>query len=270
MSLMSPPPALVAVAPPAETTLLDFLRARVSREMIHEICLNDWARDVDLHESEVMKQLSPSPVLGLLPWHPREVFELERWTEPDEATGDIPSSGSAGHLKRLFACTILLRNVAFVSPEDGDGEFFIAISAATVIQLVRSSIALGSQASRLALGFLLWLHGKQSNSLLRPFVSFGVMLLQIQEDLGGTSLLETCAWVERDEKLAREQLDQEDVHSAKWLVGLNYQEDAWDRPKPWAYTLAHVIAARSGKFPPEVESALHEMHDRLSITDSEF
>ncbi len=233
--------------------------------MIHEICLNDWARDVDLHEAGILKQLAPDPGFGLLPWHPREVLELERWREPDIGEADRPPTGATGHLSRLLACTVLLRNVAFVSnEEDGEVEFFIAISAATVLQLVQSSIALGTQATRLALGFLVWLHGKQSNPLLRPFVSLGVLLLHIQENLSGTNLLETCAWVEQDENLAREELHKaHDVHSARWLLGLNYQEDNGDRPKIWADTLVHVIAVNSGHLSPEVESALRQMKERL-------
>jgi hypothetical protein len=181
---------------------------------------------------------------------------LERWEEPE---GDA----TKGHLKRLFACTILLRNVAFVSNAEWDREieFFIAISAATIIQLVRSSVALGGEVPRRAMRFLLWVHAKQGHPILRPFVSFGVLLLQVQE--GPTNLPETCAWVEEDERLAREQLG-DDVHSPKWLVGLNYQEDNLDCQKLWADTFAQVIAARSGQLPTEVETVLKRMHERLS------
>ena len=266
---MDPPAQLLTFAPPSETALLDFVKARVSQEMIHEICLNDWARNVDVHELEIMRQLSPSPELGMLPWHPREVLELERWNEPEESDADRPPTGTPGHLKRLFACVLLLRNVAFVSPEDSDGDlysgaFFIDISAATVIQLVRSSIELGSQASRLALGFLLWVHAKQSHPHLRPFVSFAALLLHIQEDLSAADVLETCAWVERDEKLAREELDEDDVHSERWMVGLNYQEDMDDaHSELWTATFGQVIAVRSSYVSPEVESALRGMYERL-------
>jgi hypothetical protein len=249
--------------------LLEFARARVSREMIHEIALNDYGEDAEIHELAILKQLAAVPDLGVLPWHPREVLELQRWNEPERAHLDFPPEGSTGHLKRIFACTILLRNVGFVAFDsnqdwDGDVEFFIAISAATVIQLVRSSIALGSQASQLALGFLLWLHGKQSHPLLRPFVAFGVLLLQIQENLYGQSLLDTCAWVEAEENSAREQLEKnDDVHSSRWLLGLNYQEDSRERTKIWADALARVIEARSPHVSPEAESALRRMHERL-------
>jgi hypothetical protein len=97
--------------------------------------------------------------------------------------------------------------------------------------------------------------------MLRPFVPFGVLLLQIQEGLPGVP--ETCDWVEEDEKLAREQLG-DDVHSARWLVGLNYQEDSRDNPRRWVDTLAQVIAAKSGQLPPDAEAVLKQMHDQLS------
>ncbi len=259
---MDPPSALLAIAPPDETALLDFVRApsRVSREMIHEIALNDREIDVAEHELAILKQFAPNPALGFLPWQQSmEVLELERWNNPDSARA---------HFKRLLACTILLRNVAFVSGEESDGAFFLETSAATVIQLVRSSIALGSEVSRLTIGFLLWLHNRQTHPMLRPFVSFGVLLLAIQEGL--TNLSETCAWVEEDEKLARKQLGN-DVHSAAWLVGLNYQEDLAEPRRPWVDTFAQVLAARAGQPPPEVESALNQMHHRLSgYPHSEF
>jgi hypothetical protein len=144
---------------------------------------NDRGNDVAEYELAILKQLAPNPALGYLPWQQSmEVLELERWSKPDSATD---------HFKRLFACAILLRNVAFVSSEDRDGAFFVETSAAIVIRMVRSSIALGSQYSRLALGFLRWLHNKQSHPMLRPFVAFGVLLLQIHEDLPNAP--ESCA-----------------------------------------------------------------------------
>jgi hypothetical protein len=238
--------------------------------MIHEICLHDWGRDIDVHEAAVLRQLAPKPELGLLPWHPREVLELERWEEPDEARNDRPPSGLKGHWRRLFACTILLRNVAFVSPDDSDGDdetgdFFIEKSAATILQLVRSSVALGGEVTRLAMSFLLWLHGKQSLPMLRPFISFGVLLLDIYwKDPMDPNLLDTCKWVEEDEKLARAELGEEDIHSAKWLLGLNYQEDSRDRFKLWTEILEQAIEARTGQLAFEAEGALRRMRDRLS------
>ncbi len=180
---------------------------------------------------------------------------LEQVSEPADVTG---------HSKRLFACTILLRNVAFVSPREADdADFFVELQTTSVIQLARSAIALGSEASRLALGFLLWLHDKQSHPMLRPFVAFGVLLLQIQEGLATASLPDTCAWVEAEENSARQQLGRE-VHSERWLVGLNGQEDHSKPRARWTDTFAQVIRAQSAHFPPDVESTLNLMIARMS------
>jgi hypothetical protein len=224
--------------------------------MIHEIAKNDYENDVAEHELGILKQLAPKPALGLPTWISiGEVLWLEQVSEPADVTG---------HSKRLFGCTILLRNVAFVTPpEAGEANFFVELQAASVIQLVRSAIVLGSAASRLALGFLLWLHDKQSHPMLCPFVSFGVLLLQIQEDLAPASLVETVAWVEAEENSARERLGRE-VHSERWLVGLHYQEDSRKDRARWTNTLAQAITVRSGQLPPDVESTLSLMIARMS------
>ncbi len=251
---MDPPVALIAAAGPSETALLDFVRARVSREMIREIAMNDYGNNAEVRVLAILEQLVPNPVLGVVPYDLKEALELEQWTCPGSA--DIE-----GHRKRLLACIILLRNDAFVSGDDDLGD--IQKSPGKVIWLVRSSITLGSDASRLALGFLLWLHVKQSDPRLRAFVSFGALLLQIQEGLCGSNLLDTCTWVEHDEKMARELLHPLEINSATWLLGLSAFEDCGGHREPWTDTFAQVVAARSGQLPPEVESALRRLLDRL-------
>jgi hypothetical protein len=94
-------------------------------------------------------------------------------------------------------------------------------------------------------------------------VAFGALLLQVQEDLADTNLMDTCAWVEHEEKLARQQLHELEIHSATWLLGLSAYEDDSGSSFPWWDTIEQVIAARSGHLPPEVESALRQMRERL-------
>jgi hypothetical protein len=220
---MDPPSDLIAAAAPSEIALLDFVRARVSREMIREIAMNDYGNNAQIRELAILEQLAPNPVLGVVEYDLKEALELEQWSYPR-------SADTAGHLKRLLACIILLRNAAFVSSDDPHGD--IEKSPGKIIWLVRSSIMLGSQASRQGLGFLLWLHGKQGDPRLRAFVSFGALLLQIQEDLCGSNLLDTSTWVEHEEKVAREQLHPLEINSATWLLGLSSYEDCGGRREP--------------------------------------
>src|ERR1700679_3868146 len=136
--------------------------------MLEEISANDWGEDTSVHLAGILAQLAPHPPLGLPPWHPREVLELERWSEPDEESPHGPPSGDRGHLKRLLACEILLRNGAYVNgPYDlSEEDFFLQTSAATLLQLTASALALGIP--DVALGFVLWLFEAQPHPGVRP------------------------------------------------------------------------------------------------------
>ncbi len=254
---MGAPAQLLAFAPPSETALLDFVRGQASDTIIRAIASNDREHEIAKYEFDIRRQLAPDPPLGFAPWQAvGEVLELERNKEPIDF---------AGQTRQLLACALLLRNVAYVGGvSDEDGAYFVETSAYTVLQLVRSAIALGSEAAKLALGFLLWLHGTQRNPTLYPFFSFGALLLQAYEDPSSTNLRETCRWVEEDEKRGREQSDDDDVHSDRWLTGLNYQEDSHDSPQLWANTLAQIISTKRDRFPSDVASTLAGMHERLS------
>ena len=114
------------LATPAECALLEWLNTKISQPMLEEISLNDYGEDGLDHLAGIRAQLGPNPPLGSLPWCPRVVLELERWTEPDEAQGNRRPSGKRGHRKRLLACVILLRNAAYISRRDvlSQGDFF--------------------------------------------------------------------------------------------------------------------------------------------------
>ena len=114
------------IAAPSDRALLEWIQAKVSRPMLEEISLNDYGEESADHLAGIQAQLTAHPPLGMLPWCPREVLELERWNDPDHPYMDKPPSGARGHIKRLLACTILLRNGAYVSGPYGlsDEDFF--------------------------------------------------------------------------------------------------------------------------------------------------
>ena len=118
------------------------LRMRSSRMASRPSQPPDAGRDHYNHDSAdqltaIEAQLGDRPLLGLLPWHPLEVSELERWTTP-RCEGE--------HLKRLLACTILLRNVGYVP--DPSETFFVQESASTLLRLADSAIALEQPRTR--------------------------------------------------------------------------------------------------------------------------
>ena len=157
--------------------------------MLEEIAANDRGEDTAKNLAGIQAQLSPRPPLGLLPWWPREVLELERWSEPDRRHDGQPPSGERGHLKRLLACTVLLRNAAYVTsrpdPFDFDEEFFLETSAASVVRLTGRALALRIPGG--ALGFLLWLFESQPYPGFQPFVAFCIVALAAAMDFGKAS-----------------------------------------------------------------------------------
>jgi hypothetical protein len=171
----------------------------------------------------------------MLPWCPREVLELDRWNEPDLGYQGKPPSGERGQLKRLLACTILLRNGAYVSTQDAlfEEEFFLKTSATSLVQLTRSGLALGIPEP--ALGFILWLFDAQLHPALRPFTAFCALALVVAAGFGAASdkeIAEVCDWVDAEEEKSREVLGEE-VDSAQWLIGLNSYEGLSDRNEWW-------------------------------------
>lgn len=165
------------MAAPSECVLLDWLQPRVSRLMLEEISANDYEWESAGHLAGIQAQLTTHPPLGMLAWCPREALVLESWRDPDRAHLDKPPSGTRGHMMRLLACTILLRNGAYVSSPDplSDEDFFLQTSAARLIRLTQSILALEIPA--LGLGFMLWFFEAQPHPRLRPFTAFCALAL---------------------------------------------------------------------------------------------
>lgn len=72
----------------------------------------------------------------------------------------------------------------------------------------------------------------------------------------------TCAWVEQEEQQAREQLGRQ-VHSERWLLGLNTHEDSTTSRERWRETATQIIQAAHLKCGAK-EPAIHELANRLA------
>ena len=226
--------------------MLDWLRSQVSRKMLEEIAENERGEEVQEHLAGIQAQLyTPGPTLGLLPWNPREVLELERWSEPDIPTRDLPPTPRHGHLKRALASTILLRNAGHIADPERTSEeaLFVETSVATLIRLTESALAIGGELPYFTLQFLFWLYCSQRCAIIRPFVAFSILLLitaqhdRFQEsDIAGV-----CRWCIAVEKFSRTALGS-DVASDAWLIGLRTYEDQNGRREIWADVATRVLA----------------------------
>jgi hypothetical protein len=261
-SFETAPKPLLVLATPAERTLLEWLGAKVTRQMMEELSLNDYGEDGPGHLAGILAQLGPKPPLGLLPWCPREVLELGRWEDPDRAYTNQPPSRERGHLKRLLACVILLRNGAYVSGRDAlsEDDLFLQTSAASLNRFTRSAIAI--EVSQRALGFTLWLFQVQPHPGLRAFIAFCSLVLASAMGFGEATeqeIIQICDWVDDEEIQCREVLG-DDVDTDRWLIGLNSHEKR--RGEEWALLAKNFLHARKG-FSEDVSLRLHQFSDRL-------
>ena len=263
------------LAPASECGLLEWLRIRVSALMLEEISENDRGDEAAKHLAALKTQLGGTkPPLGDLPWCPLEVLELERWAKPES---------EQGHIKRLFACTILLRNAAYVP--DPSRVDFVEASASSLLRLTCSAIALDpprplpprrqsirarrrdrrEETPLLALRFLLWFLEKQTHSEFRPFASFCVLLLAVHIGLGeptGEDLLEVCRWVQNEEARRRAALGDR-VKSERWLVGLDWLEDSKGQREVWLNATSQILRIPHPEHTSEVQMALAGLLARM-------
>jgi len=260
------PEAIIRLTHPSETALLEWVRTQMSDFELREIAANDYGEEIPEHFAGIKAQLSENPDLGLLPWCPREVLELERNAEPDYSYDDAPPEGRIGHLKRLLACTILLRNVAHIcksgNPADADNDtFFIDTSAATAIQLTKSAVSVEAEAIPLALSFVLWCHSQVNYPLLTPFLTFAVLVLAAAgnfEVLADQNVEDLCQVLMDEEERARRALGSE-VYTDKWLTGLNLYEENYESRWRDAATKAFVLSGDSRFTKPKLAEVLKRL-----------
>ena len=135
---------------PTDEPLMRLVVKHVDDSMLREISQTDYGMDVDAH-LRALNAVKTGTLPAPMPWEPREVLELIRWSEPDDLKWKPGSPSERGHWMRLFSCAVLLR--AASEPEN-DGYFTGEDS--TIIQFVDSAIKLGKKSSQAALSFLLW------------------------------------------------------------------------------------------------------------------
>jgi hypothetical protein len=266
MDMADIPERLLQLAPPSSDALLVWLRVHVSRLMLEEISRNDREENVAEYLATIEEKMGIRSTQGTPTWYGREVLELERWSEPERQHRDTQPSGAHRHLKRLLACTLLLREAANVGGNCGsDEESFVVDSAPTLIQLTRSAIALGAEAPRLALGFLVWVRTMQPHPAFSPFASFCILLLAICIGLNRVSdmyLSELCGWMEQEEIRCRGALGYH-AKSERWLTGLNIHEDRRKNRDRLVDGGRRILAGPIAKY-PQTQKCLVELLDRIA------
>ena len=137
---------------PNADDLLRRVSQHVDAAMLIEIAAADYGRDTKEHLAHLQQIRDKGSFEVPMRWHPQEVLELIRWSNPEDPSWKPGMPGARGHWMRAFACTALLRaagELANKELRDGWNQ--------TLIQLIGSLRSAGPELYGSAVALLAWL-----------------------------------------------------------------------------------------------------------------
>lgn len=218
---------LTAFTPDADA-LLARICAKIDETMLGEIAAADRGMDADKHLA-ALRPLRDRQEFPPFTWHPREVLELIRWSEPDRPKWRPGGQGARGHWMRAFACCALLRLYA---ENDNIGHCYSFNE--TLIQLTLSLDRLDARLDREATAFLAWCVGRyESEGDGDEMAFFGLALLWFALRLDSTrdeTVLALCRWIDEQEKRLANSVTSRGGTMTRWLLDSNVhalRNEAW-------------------------------------------
>ena len=138
---------------PEGDVLLSAISAHISDEMLECISTADYGSRADEHLVALRQVRDIGAFPEELHWCPMEVFELIRWSEPDDPSWKPGRTGEFGHWMRAFSCAAILR----AEHVPWKYRYNDSSTDSTVIQLILSLQALPVDLNRQAAQHLAWL-----------------------------------------------------------------------------------------------------------------
>src|ERR1700687_4691021 len=138
---------------PEPDILLRTISAHISDEMLEWISTADYGLRAGEHLVALQQVRDTGTFPEELHWSPMEVFELIRWSEPDDPSWKPGRTGEFGHWMRAFSCAAILR----AEHEPWNYHYNDGCTDSTVIQLILSLHALPVDLNRQAAQHLAWL-----------------------------------------------------------------------------------------------------------------
>ncbi|HKI33433.1 MAG TPA: hypothetical protein VKA46_16380 [Gemmataceae bacterium] len=175
--------------------------------MLAEIAEADYGHDADAH----LAGLRPIRDQGIVPapthWHPAEVLELIRWSNPEDANWKPGSTGVRGHRMRAFACAALLRAAA-----ESTNEEHVRDDDATLAKCLASAKVLGEEMSEAAARFLTWRIPRMAREVELLLYGVGLLVVATRLRVGRIEdrvLGDTAEWLLAEEASFRQAVPSE-------------------------------------------------------------
>jgi hypothetical protein len=184
---------------PEPDRLFTAVAAHVDDAMLLEIAEADHSTGTARHYAALLGMRDASLVPGFA-WHPHEVLELIRWSEPDRPDHKPGSTGDRGHWMRAFCCAALLRSAG--ASDMGAYTSFNETVAGLVASLEALDVDVWNEAGSL----LTWFVGRTASASCSDEDTFlGVALLHcaLRAGIADDAIVALCRWIaEREEAVA--------------------------------------------------------------------
>jgi hypothetical protein len=240
---------------PAADALLALLRAQIDDGMLEEIAAADYGHRIEENLAALRQIRDTGEIPVPLPWEPREVLELIRWSEPEDPEWKPGSTGERGHRMRAFACATLLRAAAELTEAaamDGENQ--------TLAQLLASVFVLGEEAQQAALRFLAWRVPLVAPGYELPFFRLAQLILAVHLRAGSaTEMVSLAEQIERDEAAERAAVEP-CFGDPRWLLGLTFQQI---RHTVWVRLTHQMLEEASAIADPAAREAVEELALRV-------
>ena len=229
----------------------------VDDSMLLQIAEADYAQDVELHLGKLRLIRETGTVTGHLGWHPKEVLELVRWSQPENPDWAPGGQGFRGHVMRAFCCAVLLR--AAGEPENYD--YFDGENSA-LGKLLESLPVIGGRCHYHAVELISWrLVNMQRDNDEKAFFLLALLISVIaREDFSESEIGEIACELVAEEARLRS-VWKEYVESSEWLLGLS----SFDSMHHYWRSLGAELFLASARFgDPDISGLIKKIGHSLS------
>ena len=183
---------------PQPDILLRTISAQINDEMLECISTADYGYRADEHLIALRQVRDAGTFPDTLHWCPMEVFELIRWSDPDNPSWKPGRTGEIGQWMRAFSCAAILR----AEHEPWKYHYNYSSTASTVIQLILSLQGLPVDLNCHAARHLAWLmlnsDPEGTNDSIREYsVALIWFSLQLTPHVPDADLIALAQWTIR-------------------------------------------------------------------------
>ena len=211
---------LEAFEPTAEV-LFDLFGLEMDDGMLLEIASADYGCGAEKH-LEPLLLFRDNGIVPVLDWHPCEVLELVKSSDPEAEAGKTGASLRRGHLLRAYACSLLLRSYAREENQTRWNSF-----NETAIQLSDSLQALGGAFVFAGVRFFAWclehLAPLDRQGAEAAFLGLALLSLAVRhQPANDEAIISLCQWI--DQRVAPLLLEKPwwSAEPMNWLLSSNY------------------------------------------------